>query len=122
MATIDKIAKQVAGAMKRAGMTKPAVLLVETPGVRTPGAVTGGTNPTTTSHKARGLVVAWKRSRLGQTEVQVGDRVVMLFGPLIADGMVPKVNDRITIENVTSRIIDIERDAAAATYTCLTRK
>lgn len=122
MATIDKIAKQVGGAMKRAGMTKPARLIVYTAGTRLPDAVSGGTNPTSVSYKARGLVVKWERSRLNETDVQVGDRVVMLFGALIQGGQVPKVGNKITIESVTSRIIDIERDTAAATYACLTRE
>lgn len=119
---LAKLPKLVARGLKRAGMTKTATLIVEAAGVRAPGAVSGGMNPTSTSHAARGLVIAWKRERLGATEVQVGDRVVLLLGALIAGGAVPKVNDRITIESVTSRIIDVERDAAAATYVCLTRK
>lgn len=121
MATIDKIAKQVGGAMKKAGMTKAATLIVVTAGTRTPGAVSAGTNPTTTNVKARGLVVQWKRKLLGETVVQKTDRVVMLFGSLIAGGAVPKVSDRITIEGSTGTIVDIERDAASATYQCLTR-
>lgn len=121
MATIDKIAKQVGAAMKRAGMTKPATLIVLTAGTRLPDAASGGTNPTTTTFNARGLVVVWKKSRLNQTDVVAGDRVVMLFGSLIEGGQVPKVGNKITIEGVTSRIVDIDRDAAGATYNCLTR-
>ncbi len=122
MATIDKIAKQVGGAMKAAGMTKPATLTVVTPSVRTPGVVSGGTNATETSVAARGLVTSWRRQRLGGTDVAVGDRVVLLFGSLIAGGVAPKVGDKITIEGTVSRIIDIERDSASATYSCLTRQ
>jgi hypothetical protein len=122
MATIDKIAKQVASALKGAGMTNPATLIVVTPGTRAPDAASGGTNPTTENVKARGLVIAWKRQRINATDIQVGDRVVMLLGATIAGGAIPKVGDKITIEGVTSRIIDIERDAAGATYSCLTRK
>lgn len=121
MATIDKIAKQVGMGLKRAGMTKPATLGVVTQGTRTPGAVSAGTNPTTTNVSARGLVIRWKRERLNQTDVLSTDRVVMLLGALIAGGKVPEVGNLITIEGKTGRIVDIERDPAAATYNCLTR-
>lgn len=122
MALIDKIAKQVASALKSAGMTKAATLTVVTPGTRTPGAESAGTNPTTVDYTARGLVIVWKREMLGATVVMVTDRVVMLLGASIASAKVPKVGDTITIEGVTSRIIDIERDPASATYNCLTKK
>lgn len=102
-------------------MTKPATLIVVTPGTRTTGRVSAGTNPTTTNVKARGLVVQWTKKRVNQTEVTTTDRVVMLLGALIAGRVVPKVNDQVTIEGVTSTIVDIERDPAAATYVCLTR-
>ena len=121
MATIDKIAKQVGSAMKRAGLTKPATLLVVSAGTRTVGAASAGLQPTVTSVKARGLVVQWKRSRLNATIIQNSDRVVMLFGSLIAGGVVPKISDSILIEGETGIIVDIERDAAAATYNCLCR-
>ena len=121
MATIDKIAKQVGKALKSAGMAKAATLIVVTKGTRTPGDLAAGTNPTEASVDARGLVITWKRALLGATAVQVSDRVVMLLGAMIAGGAVPKVGDKITIEGVTGRILDVERDAASATYSCLTR-
>lgn len=119
MATIDRISKQVGSAMKRAGMTKPATLIVVTAGTRT--YASGGTSPTTADVKARGLVVQWKRKLLNTTLIQSTDRVVALFGALIAGGAVPKINDKVTIEGETGTIVDIERDAASACYNCLTR-
>ena len=62
-----------------------------------------------------------RRELLGASTVQVGDRVVLLLGGSLGSS-VPKVGDQITIEGVTSRVIDVERDPAAATYACLTRK
>lgn len=121
MATIDKIARQVGTALKRAGMTKVATLIVVSAGTRTPGAVSGGTHPTTTNVGARGLVRNWTRKYLNGTEVQATDRVIMLFAALIAGGVVPKVGDRITIEGATTTILDIDRDPASAVYNCLTR-
>lgn len=121
MATIDKIGRQVGQAMKRAGMTKPATLIVVTAGTRTAGNVTAGTNPTEANVKARGLVRNWSKKQLNTTVVESTDRVVMLFGALIAGGIVPKTNDKLTIEGETGRIVDIERDPASAVYNCLVR-
>lgn len=118
---LEGIARTVGNALKRAGMTRPATLTVITPGTRAPGQATAGTNPTTTLYKARGLVIAWHKQRLGGTDVEVGDRVVLLLGALIEGGAVPKVHDLVTIEGVTSRVVDIERDPAGAGYTLLTR-
>lgn len=115
-----RIAKQVARAMKQAKMDKPATLITVTPGVRTAGRTSAGTNPTETSVSCRGLVTTWKRNMLGATIVQVGDRVVMLFGATLG-AATPAVGSKITIENITSRVIDVERDPAGATYACLTR-
>ena len=120
MSNLSKIAKLVGKGLKKAGMTLPATLTVVTVGTRTPGAVSGGANSTTTDVTCRGLVRTWKRTFLGATVVQVGDRVVMLFGSTLGSS-VPKVGDRITIESVTGRVIDIERDPASAVYACLTR-
>lgn len=122
MAILDDMAKLIGNGMKAAGMTRAATLTVITPGTRTPGALSAGTNPTEADAAARGIVVRWRRLMLNATTVQATDRVVLLFGSTIAGGATPKVGDKITIEGVTSRIVDIERDPAAATYTCLTRR
>lgn len=116
-----KIARDVARAMKRAKMDKPATLVVVTPGIRTVGRTGGGTNPTEVDVSCRGFVKQWKRQQLNATIVQVGDRVASLFGASLK-GKVPKVGDKVTIEGITSRIIDIERDPAGALYHCLARE
>lgn len=116
-----KIAKQVAKAIKQAKLDKPAVLIVVTKGVRTAGHIGEGTNPTETSFACRGFVSTWRRTMLGHTIVQSTDRVVKLLGASIRGGMAPAIGGKITIERVTSRIVDIERDPASAVYACLTR-
>lgn len=121
MSNLSKITRLVGSQLKKAGMTIPATLVVVTPGTRTAAQLTAGTNPTETSVTCRALVITWKRQLLGATLVQQGDRVVMLFGAFLGTA-VPKTGDKITCEGVTSRIIDIDRDPASATYSCLTRK
>lgn len=121
MALIDDIAGLVSAGLVGAGMTKDATLIVVTAGSRTPGAYASGNNPTTANVACKGLVTRWRRELLGASTVQVGDRVVLLFGATLGTA-VPKAGDQITIESVTGRVIDVERDPAAATYACLTRK
>lgn len=120
MALLDDIAGLVATNLTGAGMTRDATLIVVTPGTRNPALLSGGTNPIEIDYACKGLVITWKRALLNATTVQVGDRVVMLLGDKL-QGQVPKVGDKVTIEGVTSRIVDIDRDPAAATYNCLTR-
>ncbi len=122
MALIDDLAGIIGPALDGAGMSKPATLIVVTAGTRTAGSLSGGTNPTSANYTAKGLVAPWKRERLNATLVQSTDRVVMLYAALIEGGVVPKIGDKITIEGLTSTIVDIDRDSAAATYSCLTRK
>lgn len=103
-----------------AGLTRAATLVVITTGSRDPLNLSAGKTLTEENVGCRGLVIRWNKKRLNATDVVAGDRVVMLIGKSLR-AVVPKIGDKITIESVTSRIIDIERDAASATYSCLTR-
>jgi hypothetical protein len=116
------IPARIAAAVAGAGLDAPATLTKFTAGTRTPGALSAGTNPTSTDYAARGRVVSWRRDRLGGTLVEVNDRVVRLFAATIAGGVAPSIGDTITIESVTARIVGIERGGASASYTCLVRK
>lgn len=116
-----KIAKLVANGLKAAKMTKPATLIKVVEGTRNPVAVSAGRNPTEVSYSARGLVATTKLTRVGATLIETGDRLVLLLGATIKGGAVPAVTDKITIEGITTRIIDIDRDPASAAYLCLTR-
>ncbi len=117
MSTLTKIAKQVGKAMKKAGMTKPATLTLVSPGTRTPGAVSGGTNATSTNYSARGLVTSYQAREIDGTIVQVNDKWNIGAGKPF-----PSAGCQITIEGATYRVISVDRDAAAATYVCQSRK
>jgi hypothetical protein len=114
------IAKIVASALVKASMTKAAVLTKVTPGTRLPGAVTGGTNPTTQDFTARGIVQDHTALLAAGTLIAGVTRVIRMIGATIATGAVPEPGDRITIEGSTSVIVDegVERDPASATYLC----
>ena len=95
-----------------------AVLTVFTAGTRT-GNLTGGTNPTSTTHTCRGFIDTQDRESVGGTLVDDGEVLINLVGDSISPAAVPKGEDQITIESATYRIKKIDRDPAAAPYTCV---
>ncbi len=114
------IAKAVRAGLKGAGMYKPATLHKVTPGTRTPGAQTAGTNPTETTQACEGFVTSTKKDKIGGTLVEKNDRIVVLFGDSLGT-VTPTTRDKVTIENVKQSIVGVDRDAAGATYTLLCR-
>jgi len=90
-------------------------------GTRTTGSLTAGTNPTTTSHSARGFIDVLSRDRIDGTLVQDGDQMINLVGDSIADSKTPVPGDRITIRGATYNIIKVEVDPADALYMCTCR-
>lgn len=117
---LAKHPRRFARAMRAAKATKAATLTVVTSGARDSGNVTAGKAITESTVRCRGLVVSWTGSRFLGTEVQAGDRVVHLIAATLK-GNTPKIGDKITIESVTSRIINLDRDGAAAVWICLVR-
>ena len=93
-----------------------AILIVVTPGTRT-GNLTGGTNPTEVSNTCKGFIDQQDRKSIKGTLVEDGDVIIQLIGDSIS--AVPKAQDKITIESATYRIKNLDRDPAAAMYTCL---
>lgn len=112
--------RRFARAMRAAKATKPATLTVVTSGARNTSDITSGRALTEGAVRCRGLVVSWTGSRFLGTEVQAGDRVIHLIATTLR-GTTPKIGDKVTIESVTSRIINLDRDGAAAVWICLTR-
>lgn len=96
-----------------------ATLTKVTPGTRTVGQLTGGTNPTSATYTGRGFIDVYDEKRMPATSVQEGDRFIVLIGDSFT--VVPEPNDKITIEGETSMIVSVFRDPDAATYTCQTR-
>lgn len=99
-------------------------LTKSTPGTRTAGAISAGTNPTTATFTATGLVSDYKASQIDGTLIKQGDRQVTLFGASISNGAVPEPGDRITIDGETLTIVKggVGRDPAKATYLCQCRR
>lgn len=101
----------------------PAMLTKRAPTGRTPGNLTAGTNPVSTTHACRGIVLEYREDEFGDS-IQKGDRKVLLVANSIAGFAVPEPNDSITIEGATYRIAadGVKRDPAAASYECQCRR
>jgi hypothetical protein len=96
-----------------------ATLIAFTTGTRTGGQPTAGTNPTSVSYPCKGFIDTQASRDLTGTLVADGGKVVVLIGDTISSGAAaPSLNDHITIEGTTYVISVIDRDPAAATYTC----
>lgn len=111
----DLIRKHIAPGVFDATLVKVAT------GTRTPGALTAGTNPTSTSYPCRGFIDSQRVRFVNGSLVRNGMKVVVLVGDTISGGTVaPELGDRIIIEGTTYVIPEdgtIDRDPAAATYT-----
>lgn len=95
-----------------------ATLTKVTPGTRSPGQLTGGTNPATADYACKGFVDPISRDRVDGTLVKDGDANVQIVGDSVASGQVPEVGDTVTILSRTYEIVAIEVDPALALYTC----
>lgn len=93
-----------------------ATLTVVTPGTVSPSDYTAGTNPTSTSYAGKGFIDSKRLSSPGAEIIDDGSVFIVLIGDSFA--AVPRTGDKITIEGTTYRIEDLDRDPAAATYTC----
>lgn len=93
-------------------------------GTRTAGALSAGTNQTTTSHSATGMVSDYSDADIDGTQIVRGDRQVAIFGASIQGGAVPAPNDQVLIGGETLRIVDkgVGSDPIRAVFLCQCRK
>jgi orotate phosphoribosyltransferase-like protein len=106
-----------------------ATLTKVTNGVRTPGNLAGGTNPTTTIFACRGVEVDLEQRFVGVVggsgdTVRRTDAAVMLIGDTIDGGAtVPEAGDRVALAGGAARAVVavLESDPARATYTLAVR-
>lgn len=104
---------------------QPATLTKSTPGTRTPGAISAGTNPVVTNfHVGVAMVGEYSAYMIANGLVTQGDRKVTLFGASIQGGAVPEPGDRITIggETLTIYADGVTGDGVKATWSCRCRK
>ncbi len=123
MPLIKDIAGLVSSGLQGAGMTLPATLIKVTPGTRTPGAISAGTHPTTTSFAVQGVPGSTQQLAINGTLIQGVDRVIKLLGATLPASVTPTSGDRIAMDGATSTIVDkgVSVDAAGAAYVCQCR-
>lgn len=109
------INKEIGPGVNDATLTKVST------GTRTPGNLTGGTNPTTTTHACKGFLDQLKRLHLENTLVENGDQLIALVGDSIVGGVRPAPGDRILIRGTTYNVIVVDVDPADALYECVCR-
>lgn len=88
---------------------------------RTPGQVTGGLHPTSTAYACKGFIDSQANRDVKGTLVSDGRVTILLIGDTINSGdpdSAPETGDHITIEGTTYVVQVVDRDPAAATYTC----
>ena len=95
----------------------PATLVKVVPGARTAGDLAGGTHPVETSYACRGMRDTLRKVR-ADSIVEDATALVLILGGTLQVGVVPAVSDRVVVEGVSHRILHVDRDPAAATYTC----
>lgn len=100
----------------------PATLIKVTQGDRTSGSPTAGQKTSESSKSCRGFTDSYSDGQVDGTLVERGDRKVILLGASIQGGAVPEPGDKVRIEGATLNIVNVDRDPAAATYTCQVRK
>lgn len=108
------ISAQIASAM--GGLLLPMKLVRVTPGTRTAGDLTSGTNPSTKTYPCRGVVEDYSLRYYAEDLVQKGDRKALILGGTLPAGVVPQLGDHVVIEGVESQVIDVRRDPAGASY------
>jgi hypothetical protein len=121
---VDATAKSLLGGEL---IVTAATLIKVTPGTRMPGALTAGTNPTTTTHACEAYDLSFTSTQLASTLVKASDRMIVILAGTIAGGAIPDVNDQITIGGITYRIVGgteglgVQRDSATSRYRCHAR-
>ncbi|AKQ75848.1 hypothetical protein FDH82_gp58 [Roseobacter phage RDJL Phi 2] len=108
------IAKIVNTSIKNAGGVLDGTLTKATAGTRTPGSLTGGTNPTDATYAFKGFTETAGERRPGSTTASSISTVSILGDSCAAE---PEVNDEVTIDGTDWTLLElVERDPAKALY------
>lgn len=124
---VNYLGKNLSGLIKKfvGPLVNSATLIKITPGSRTAGQLTGGTNPTTVSYPCKGFIAQKNLQHVSGTLVSDGSVVIVLLGDTINSGnTTPSVGDRIIIEGNTYQIAEdgvLDRDPSKATYSLVCR-
>lgn len=132
VAVSANIAKLVLTGLKQASNSvdvglQSATLIKLTPGTRTPGALSAGTNPTSTSYACSALIEVLSINDVPTTIIEANDRKIGILGASLAAGIIPGSNDRVTMKDLdgttkTFRLIAaVSGDGVGAMYEFVAR-
>jgi len=99
----------------------PFVLRKVTPGTRSTSDPSAGTNPTTRNYPCRGILESYRDSQFDGTIIQRGDRKALLLGGTLPTGTFPTSGDVVVAEGSEFKVVAVDRDPDAATYSCQIR-
>lgn len=99
----------------------PMSLSKVTPGTRSPTDPSAGTNPATRSYPCRGILESYRDSQFDGTIIQRGDRKALILGGTLPTGIIPTSGDAVSAEGSVFKVVAVDRDPDAATYTCQVR-
>lgn len=123
-----KLAKLLAKNLKKQKLIGfgPLTLMKVTPGTRTPGAVSGGTNPTTTNYPCKGRL-GTKRTTVvqGGALANVQLLTISILGATLSDAVDPAPGDKIVRSGVTYLIVSdgvTNPDGLRAIFDCAVRQ
>lgn len=125
------LAKILAKNLKKYGKpigVKPCTLIKVTPGTRTGGSVSGGTNPTQVNYAATGFVEAYDSDDIDGSLIQADDRKISILGGSLPAGIVPTANDMVAIADPSGApqtyviVSPVLGDGVGAVYTAQGRK
>lgn len=108
------IASILADGFAAAGGLRPGTLTKVTPGTRTD--ISGGTNPTETTHTFQGFV---EQKAVRRSGVVAADNmsVITILAASISPATVPAVNDTAEIDGTTYTLVELlEEDPASAVF------
>lgn len=110
----------LANALGGAQLTVDVTLTKVTPGTRSGADPLAGTAPTSTAYACKGFVAEYEARQVDGSIIRAGDRQVIIMGATLA-GVAPAPSDHVTVDGERYVVVRVERDPAAATYTCQAR-
>jgi hypothetical protein len=119
-----QIAKLVGDALVKAKLSKPIVLVRVTAGPLDPLHPTAASTPTTISYSCQGFAASTASYVFRNTLIANASRIVKVYGSTLLAGVTPAPGDLVTIDGVTSTIVNdagglkaVQVDAAGAVWT-----
>jgi hypothetical protein len=128
---VVNVAKVIAKQLKKYGKpigVKSCTLIKITNGTRTPGSISGGTNPTPVSYPATGFIESYDADDIDGTLILASDRKISILGGTLPAGIAPTDSDQVTIADATGLsatyaiMKGVQGDGVGAVYSMQGRK